>query len=189
MSIVLNNNILDNIDIVIFKFTNKNNFKNYFFSPNISIKLYNPKVTWVENNNVSFSFQKYLTIENNTVVKTDNIAFLDLLRNINTSLLKVLYDYKENYGHTQNKNLPCLFYEKDAYFYIKCNLPNKNGKYFIKTQDPDPSQSKACFGLKPDQCFIKPRIGTEYTSVILDIRNIWEINDKVGFRLELKEIS
>jgi hypothetical protein len=29
----------------------------------------------------------------------------------------------------------------------------------------------------------------EYTSVILDIRNIWEINNKVGFRLELKEIN
>ena len=176
MSIVLNNSLLDNVEIVIFKFTNKNNFKNYFFSPNISIKLYNPKVTWVENNNVSFSFEKYVTIENNNVVKTDNITLLDLLRNINTSLLKILYDYKENYGHTQNKNLPCLFYEKDAHFYIKCNLPNKNGKYFIKTLDPD-------------QYFIKPRIGTEYTSVILDIRNIWEMNDKVGFRLELKEIS
>lgn len=174
MSIVLNNYLLDNVDIVIFKYTNKNNFKNYFFSPNISIKLYNPKVTWVDNNNVSFSFEKYVTIENNIIVKSDNIAFLDLLRNINTSLLKVLYDYKENYGHIQNESLPCLFYEKDRYFYIKCNLPNKNGKFFIKTQDSN---------------FIKPRIGTEYTSVILDIRNIWELNDKVGFRLELKEIN
>lgn len=174
MSIVLNNYILDNVNIKIFKFTNKNNFKNYFFSPNISIKLYNPKITWIENNNISFSFQKYATIENNIIVKNDNISLLDLLRNINTTLLKIFYDYKENYGHTQNEDLPCLFYEKDTHFYIKCNLPNKNGKYFIKTQDQD---------------FTKPKIGTEYTSVILDIRNIWEINDKVGFRLELKEIN
>jgi hypothetical protein len=174
MSIVLTNYILDNVDICISKFTNKNNFKNYFFSPNISIKLYNPKITWIENNNISFSFQKYATIENNVIIKNDNISFLELLRNINIKLLKVFYDYKENYGHNHNKDLPSLFYEKDQYFYIKCNLPNKNGKYFIKTQNGE---------------FIKPKIGTEFTSVILDIRNIWEINGKVGFRLELKEID
>ena len=186
MSIILNNTILNQLsfskDLCIFKYSNKNNFKNYFFSPNISIKLYNAKVTWVDNNNVSFGFKKYATIdkENNTIVHNDNISLLNLLRNINNTLLKIYHDYKENYGHDilLNKDnseiLPNLFYEKETEFYIKCNLPNKNGKFFIKTQNDTGS-------------FSKPRVGTEYTSVTLDIRNIWEMNDKVGFRLELKE--
>ena len=177
MSIILTNNTLNEIskDLCIFKYSNKNNFKNYFFSPNISIKLYNPKVTWVDNNNISFCFKKYVTIQDNVITQSDNILLLNLLRNINDTLLKIYDNYKDMYGHNKLKNLPNLFYESkdDNFFYIKCNLPNRNGKFFIKTQDD----------------FSKPYIGTEYTSVILDIRNIWEIDDKVGFRLELKQIN
>ena len=121
----------------------------------MSIKLYSPKVTWMDGNSVSFSFQKYATIEDNKITSTDNLNLLHLLRNINEKLLLVYQEYKEKYGHETTNITPCIFYEKDTHFYIKCNLSNKK--------------------------FVKPHLNTTYTSAIIDIRNIWETTNKIGF--------
>ena len=163
MSTVLNtyilNGLFDSGDLKVFKFSKSGNFKNYFFSPNISIKLFSPRITWMEGHCVSFSFQKYAIIEGNKVISTDNLNLLNLLRNTNEKLLLVYNEYKEKYGHDSGILQPCLFYEKDDHFYIKCNIPNKH---------------------------IKPQLNYTYTSAIVDIRNIWETSNKIGFRLELK---
>ena len=174
MSTILNGSILSNLiftnELKVFKCSKSGNFKNYFFSPNVSIKLYNPKVTWIDGNSISFSFQKYATIENNKIVSTDNINLLNLLKKINEALITTYTQYKENYGHESLDTTPCLFYEKNDYFYVKCSLPNRNGKYHITSETP----------------FVKPTLNTTYTSATVDIRNIWETTNKVGFKLELK---
>jgi hypothetical protein len=170
MSVILNNTILNDIykskDLTIFKCSKSGNFKNYFISPNISIKLYNAKVTWVNDNNVSLSFRKYGKIENNEII--DNGNYMVFLRNLNEKLLDIYKRYKEYYGHTDCETKPQLFYEKDNcdFFYIKCTIPK------VKYNNS------------------KPVLNTEYNSVTLDIRNIWENNlGKVGFKLELKNIE
>lgn len=175
MSVILNQFILNglvfNNELKVFKYSKSGNFKNYFFSPNISIKLYNPKVTWIDGNSISFSFQKYATIKDNKIVINDNINLLNLLKSIDEALINAYNKYKENYGHNSLSVTPCLFYEKDDFFYVKCNLPNRNGKYHIKSTD---------------DLFVKPLLNTNYKSVTVDIRNIWETANKTSFKLELK---
>jgi len=175
MSIILNSKNITVLEeageLCILKYTSKNNFNNYFFGPNISIKLWSPKVSWMDNNSLSFQFEKY---NQNGI---DNMNLLILLRNINTKLVDLYCAYKESRGHPELNVKPCIFYEKENYFYIKCNLPNVNGRYHITCED----------GSK----FIKPRIGNVYSAVKLDIRNVWEVvgQEKVAFRLELKHVS
>lgn len=136
--------------------------KNYFFTPTIAIKLYNPKITWLDSfkKNISFSFNK-----------SDNLNLFIMLRFINQSLVTI---YKKQAYNAVN-NVSPFFYEKGDYFYIKCYLPNTRGKYHITS-----------FSNNIEQQFITPRIGCSYNTVILDIKNIWEKNN-AGFNLELKE--
>jgi hypothetical protein len=153
-------------ELCIIKYTSKNNFNNYFFGPNISIQLWSPKVSWMDNNSLSFQFEK-----------NDNLNMLTLLRDINTKLISLYSAYKESRGHQELQTKPCIFFEKDTHFYIKCNLPNSNGRYHITCKD--------------DSKFVKPRLGQVYQIAVLDIRNIWEMigQNKIGFRLELKHVS
>lgn len=157
----------------VFKYTSKNGFDNYFFAPNMSIKLYSPKVSWVDNNSISFGFEK-----------TDNENLLNLVKNINDILIKSLLHYMDSRGHLLFKENPCIYYEKpdSNFFYIKCNLPNTNGRFFINCTNDTGDTVR----------FIKPRVGYTYNNVVLDIRNIWKtisIPNKIGFRLELKDAS
>jgi|688.fasta_scaffold1142414_1 hypothetical protein len=154
--------------LIIFKETYKNGFRNYFFSPNIGIKLYSPKVSWLDSKGISFCFNK-----------VENMSLLDLLKYINSSLDKIYINYKTNYGLPNDSQLSSLYYEKGDFFYIKCHLPNSNGKYFI-TYNSD---------IEKNGTYTRPRIGCVYNSVTIDIRNIWETdNKKAGVHLELKEI-
>lgn len=154
--------------LVIFKETYKNGFRNFFFSPNIGIHLYSPKVSWLDSKGMAFCFNK-----------AENNSLLDLLKYINDSLNKIYINYKDNYGLSNGAQMSPLYYEKGDFFYIKCHLPNSNGKYFI-TYSSD---------IEKDAKFSRPRIGCVYKSVIIDIRNIWETdNKKAGVHLELKEI-
>jgi hypothetical protein len=172
--IILNSSVLrdlTNIDsenkILIFKETYKNGFRNFFFAPNIGIKLYSPKVSWIDAKGISFCFNKH-----------ENLSLLDLLKYINSSLDKIYINYKKYNGLPSKTILSPLYYEKGDFFYIKCHLPNSKGKYFIKYNSD----------LDNDSSFSKPRIGCIYNSVIIDIRNIWETDLKSGVHLELKEI-
>jgi hypothetical protein len=137
--------------------------KNHFFTPTISLKLYNPKVTWVDSNkkNLSFSFKKY-----------DNLNLYTMLKNINNSLT---YFYK-NKAYNPVDNISSFFYEKGDYFYIKAYLPNMNGKYLVNS-----------YFNTTEEAFKIPRVGIIYDTIILDIRNIWEKESHAGFNLELKE--
>lgn len=183
--ILLNNETINRLEdageLCIFRYTSKNSFSNYFFGPNIAIKLWSPKVSWMDANSISFQFENFTKEREgkplNLDTVTNNLSLLSLLRDLNSKLVELYSGYKESRGHEAIEAVPCLFYEKDNFFYIKCNLPNVNGRYFINCDD----------GSK----FYKPKIGCVYDYVILDVRNIWEITnkEKVGFRLELKVVS
>jgi len=139
--------------------------KNYFFIEPISLCLYNAKVTWIDasRKNMSFCFNKY-----------DNLNLFIMLRHINQKLTE-LYNNKV---YNPVSNISAFFYEKDDVFYIKCYLPNVKSKYLIKS----------IFNSSEEQ-FIIPKVGLVYSSIILDIRNIWEKDNKAGFNLELKETT
>jgi len=142
----------------------KENGKNYFFNQTISLCLYNPKVAWIDSTkkNISFSFNKH-----------EHLNLFIMLRYINEKLIQL---YNNKIG--VNLSIHSFFYEKDDFFYIKCYLPNIHSKKYL---------IKSYFNSNEDK-FNVPRLGTIYSSVILDIRNIWEKNNKVGFNLELKEV-
>jgi hypothetical protein len=136
--------------------------KNYFFTPTIGLKLYNPKITWIDplKKNISFSFNKY-----------DNFNLYTMLKYINKSLVSI---YKKQ-AYNPIDNVSPFYYEKGDYFYIKCYLPNINGKYHITSLFNNIQEN-----------FTIPRVGYSYSAIVLDIKNIWE-KDNAGFNLELKE--
>lgn len=175
--IILNGNTLKTLmdheysesKLLIFKETYKNGFRNFFFAPNIGIKLYSPKVSWLDSKGISFCFNK-----------SEYMSLLDLLKYINRSLDKVYIDYKKHNGLQNDSILSPLYYEKGDFFYVKCHLPNVRGKYFITYNSETEKEAP----------FTKPRLGCVYSSVIIDIRNIWETdNKKAGIHLELKEVN
>lgn len=143
----------------------KNGYINYIIQPNISIKLYRSRITWMDNygKNISLGFKK-----------SESLSLLVFLRYVNEIVNK-----SAKYFLDEKK--VSIFFEKEEYFYIKCFLPNskKNGefKYNIKIKESG-------------EDFKKPRINCEYKSVIIDIRNIWlSMENNVGIHLELKEVE
>lgn len=159
---IINELISSNSLIMQTKFQRGSDGKNYYFSPTISLKLFNPKVSWVDQykKNLSFCFNKY-----------ENINLLTMLRYINTKLIE-LYNKKSD----NPVNVAPFYFEKDDNFYIRCYLPNVKGKYYITSSFNNNEES-----------FNIPRIGATYTHVVIDIRNIWENHNRSGFNLELKE--
>lgn len=173
--VILTSEICDKGGLHILKYTSKNDFNNYFFGPNISIRLYSAKVTYVDANSISFGFEKTVMVDNQI---RDNLNLFLLLKKINEKLISIYSTYKEARGHPTMTHVPSLYNTvNDNLFYIRCTLPSANGRYFIKSEN--------------DKYFTKPRVGHIYSSVIIDIRNIWEIprTGKNGFRLELKEVN
>ena len=142
---------------------NKNG-KNYYFIPNIGIKLFNAKVSWIDpsKKNISFAFNKY-----------ENLSLLNMLRYINEQLT-IIYNNKT----TNAKVLSPFLYEKGDLFFIRCYLPNTKGKYHIESLFNN---------VKED--FSIPKLSLIYNVIIIDIRNIWEDETRSGFNLELKETS
>jgi hypothetical protein len=166
--IILNSSILNDLintnTLVLQTKFKKPNGKNYFFIPNIGIKLFNAKVSWIDpsKKNISFAFNKY-----------ENLSLLNMLRYINEKLT-IIYNNKSMYP----KNLSPFFFEKDDLFYIRCYLPNTKWKYHIESYFNDNSEE-----------FFIPKLSSIYNIIIIDIRNIWEDDNKAGFNLELKETS
>lgn len=140
--------------------------KNYFLIPNVGIKLYNAKVSWIDpsKKNLSFCFNRY-----------ENLSLLTMLQYIDSRIVATLKDKT-----SMAKNVAPFYFVKGDYFYIRCYMPNtqRTGTYNITSYFNN--------NLEP---FDVPRILSVYSAVIIDIRNIWEDNDRAGYNLELKEVS
>jgi hypothetical protein len=157
---LLNNIIQSNSLTLMKKFQRGKNGLNYFLIPNIGVKLFNVKVTWVDpfKKNLSFSINRW-----------ENPNLITLLRHINTSLSEL---YK-NMSYS-NLNVAPFFFEKGDYIYIRTYLPNTNGKYHIHNNLGN---------------FIVPRKDSTFDSITIYFKNIWEDDTKAGFNIELKEVE
>jgi hypothetical protein len=173
MTIILTNDILNQLinnqelKVMTKRQPQTNNY-NYYLSPNIGFCLYNPKIIVVN--------PKFLVLQFN---KVDNINLLNLLRNASESIYK--HVKKSNYIVETTK-----FYhiesEQENTFSIRCYLPHVRNKYFIKVE------LNNCYGNEESKFWLPPKNST-YDSVILEIRNMWLNDEKVGFNLELKSIK
>lgn len=167
-NIITNSNQI--VDISVFKDSYTRSVHNYFIGDNIALRLYKPKVSWLDKSTISFGFNKY---ESSTLLK--------LIKNIQDEILTKLKLYKEEYGFSDDILPNPMYFEKGESFYIKCSLPNRNGKYLIDYYNLNDVS---------DKVFNIPLIGCVYDSVIIDIRNIFEdtCKNKSGFHLELKQV-
>jgi len=176
-SLILTSNVIKEINLIFSKKWAKNSYINYYITAkkeeilyNISIKLYSPKVSWIDQykKNLCFCFNKY-----------ENLSLLSFLKYINSN---IVFNFNLMFNEKiDEKNTPYIFYEKGDFFYIKCFLPHfKIGDYHIECISEENKKEK----------FNIPRLGCIYKSVIIDIRNIWKSEqDKFGFNLELKSID
>jgi hypothetical protein len=171
MTIILNSDVIKQLTHNdVFKILKKNQKVlgncNYYFTPNMGISVYNPKIKFVD--------KKFVVLE---FIKRDSLSLLLLLRHINDVFLNKL---RENFSETFDKTIYNLFSEDDLAFTLRCYLPNNNGKYFVQTEDSDT-------GLKIP--FKLPRVNTNYNQSMIEIRNVWKKNETYGFNLELKYVS
>jgi hypothetical protein len=153
--------IKDNILKILKKSQKNTKDWNYYFTPNIGISLYNPKVKYVDKKFIVFEFDRY-----------KYSSLYHLIKHINISLQNEL---KTQYIELNDKNIYNIFSEEKETFFIRCYLPNNNGKYFITVND--------------DKRFYLPRIGCIYDNVVVEIRNLWGKDNKYGFNIELKNVN
>lgn len=169
MTIILTSEILteliQNKTLKIMKKHQKNSDdSNYYFTPSIGMNLYKPKVIFINAKFIVFEFDKY-----------ECLNLLQLLRTINN---KLQYKLKNNYSELFDKDIYNIMSENDKTFTIRCYLPQKNNKYYIKS---------------PDTSFKLPRLNVCLDSAFIEIRNVWTQNTnsnfKGGFNIELKAIE
>ncbi len=171
MSLTLNTEILNELKtdstFTFFRKVQRNtNNYNYFTTKKTCLKLYNCKVVYVDTKTITLQFEK-----------KSSLSLLILMRAVHHFLRDKLNSLT-NLTQT-NKTFYSLVVEGDDTFTIRCYLPHHNRKYFIDGFDET--------GNKTD--FILPRINNVLTCVCIDIRNIWETTDKLGYNLEVKSIN
>jgi hypothetical protein len=167
MSIILNSDILNELIIskklkIIKKYQKNSENSNYYFTPSLGINLYKPKIIFIKPSFVVLEFDKY-----------EFYNLLKLLQNINDKLQNKL---KNEYSELFNKDIYNIVSEQENSFTLRCHLPNKNGKYFIKCNE-------STIGFK------LPKINSYLDSVLVEIRNVWCYDSKYGFNVELKSIN
>lgn len=138
---------------------------NYYITPNLSIELFNPKVMIVTPKYIVFEYKKH-----------EILNLFSLLQYTNNTILNII----KMYTRTDLKTTYNLYSEVDDNITIRCSLPQKNNKYLIDNIDMYTLEKRTFFLPKRDICINR---------VIIDIRNLWETNDKIGYNLELKSIK
>lgn len=135
---------------------------NYFILPKLSIKLYKPKVIYVNSKSITFEMSKINTGLVNLLKRCDSLIMNKLLFENVDSQVKYNIFYEN-----ENNNTICL----------RCYLPCYKSKYSIKYYEEN-----------VEKIFRLPRSNTILDEVVIDIRNIWCNNNKLGYNLELKYI-
>lgn len=157
--------LIENNVLKIMKRTQKNKENsNYYISPNLKIKLYNCKLMIVTPTYFVLSFDKF-----------KNTTLLNLLRNVDNLLFKYI---KSNYYIRDKIKYP-IHSETDDIFTIRCSLPKLKNRYFITCDFED--QKNVPFTL--------PRTNIILKEISVEIRNIWETPDKIGYNIEVKHIN
>ena len=162
--ILLNSDVLDETNIsVCRKKQASGSGSNFFFSPNIGLKVYNAKVLIVTQKYIVFTFDK-----------RTHLSLLNLFRKINNRLQTIIkhtfYDLKDHPIHS-------MISENEETFTIRCNLPNYRGKYLVKSYQ---NNMEIKFNL--------PNINAVFDCILIDIKNLWQLNDTLAYNVELKTL-
>lgn len=133
---------------------------NYYFTPPLRLTLYSPKVVVSTSSYIVLQYDKY-----------EKEKLFNMLRSISSQLKAHL---KRCFPIRSEINVYDMFMEQSMTFTIRCSLPHVGKKYFIETTTPP---------------FRVPRSNEHLHCVGIDIRNMWESNNRIGFNLELKHIE
>ena len=167
MSIVLSTNTLQEIIgkgfLSVVRKSQKETGFNYFLTPNVGIKLLYPKVIESNSNFIVLQFEK----------KT-SLTLLMLLKNIHSQLIQYIETSYMLGASTKYE----IFQEQQDTFSIRCYLPHFKTKYHIETYL---NEEKIQFNI--------PKKNVILESVYVDLRNVWEKNDKLGYNLEVKIVK
>jgi hypothetical protein len=136
---------------------------NYFLSPQMCLRIFNCKVL--------ISDPKYIVLEFDKI--TDSTLYFFLQK-----ISKSLIDYTTSIFNLSEENIfYSLYSDVDSKFTIRCYLPQSQKKYTTKYYVDNEEMPFKC---------IKPRIFID--QVIIDVKNIWQNNNRIGFNLELAKV-
>lgn len=152
----------DTLKIV--KKSQKTDGSNYYFTPSLSLQLYNARVRFITSKFVVFEFDRI-----------KHASLLGLLKSVNNSLL---FELRRRYSELYNKDVYNMYSETDDKFTIRCFLPNSSGKYHIQVNSNQ--NERLTFHL--------PRVDACYDIATVEIRNVWVNGERRGFNLELKAV-
>jgi hypothetical protein len=155
--------MIENGQISIMRKPQKNEGYNYFLSPNLGFKLYGAKVVFADPN--------YLVLEFD---KVKNGAFMSLLQFIDTKIK----DYLKRSYVVESEVFHDLIKQTDTTYTIRCHLPHLGKKYFVECESDG---NKVPFHL--------PRRSALIDNGYVEIRNIWETNNRLGYNIELKSVK
>ncbi len=144
------------------KHQKKDNGVNFFLSPRISLNLYKAKVFFVNDKNIILEYDKF-----------HDIYLLSMLRNINKQIIGLFNDiYREDIS-----TYP-FFSEREKTFTIQCFVPKIKDKINVKYIN----EGVECNFRYPNRnCIID--------HCEIEIKNIWLLNGKSGFNVELKSMT
>ena len=136
---------------------------NFSISPLLCLRIYNVKVL--------ISDTKYIVLEFD---KIENGSLFMLLLKIDKHITEYL---KNIFNFPDNITFHSIYSDVDTKFTLRCYLPQTNNKYNIKYYVDNQEETF--------QCLHKNSVLKE---VIIDVKNIWQNKDRVGYNLELKKV-
>lgn len=165
MTIIINSEILQDLKIKILKKTQKiSSNHNYYFSPNMAMNLYNPKVIFINPKFIVFEFDK-----------RTHLNLLLLIRRLDNMLQNQL---KKQFSELFDKEIYNIVSETDTHFTLRCFLPTVRNKYNI-----------ICKGDVDNMVFKLPRLDCVFKDIMIEIKNVWQTGDKRGYNIELKSVN
>lgn len=138
----------------------KNVGYNYFFTQNLPLTLFNPKIISIKDTYIVLQFEK-----------RDSLELLKMLRNISESLYELI---RSNWNMTSTSTYYPIHSEQETTFSIRCSLNRSKCTSVFDNEVVN---------------FSLPRVGVTLKAVTAEIKNIWESGSKLGFNIELKSIE
>jgi hypothetical protein len=139
---------------------------NIYFKPRLLLNVYSCHVQHIVNRNTL----------NIALDKTLHYSIIKALENLD-------YLVSERLGHERFNSLQKYkpFFDQNNSVLVRCFIPSKLNKYYtLCTETIDNSKKNIPFKL--------PRQGTKLDHVVLEIKNVWIQNNKLGYNFELKEV-
>ena len=165
MTVIINSDILSSLNITILKRSQKVALNhNYYFSPNMALYLYNPKVTFINPKFIVFEFDK-----------RTHLNLLLLIKRLDDTLQNQL---KKKFSELFDKEIYNIVSETETHFTLRCFLPTVRNKYNI-----------ICKGDVDNMVFKLPRLDCIFKDIMVEIKNVWQTGNKIGYNIELKSVN